>query len=52
MPKIKLNTDKLVGYTRRVSTETGITKLGTAKLGCKQMNPTTKALPAKPDDRA
>jgi hypothetical protein len=56
MPRIKLNTDKLVGYTRTDRTQTGITKLGTAKLGCAEVTPaetqTTKRLPVTPDDRA
>jgi hypothetical protein len=33
MPKVKLDTDKLVGYMRTDSTETGIAKLGTSKVG-------------------
>jgi len=52
MPKIKLNTGKLVGYMRTDLTKTGIAKLGTAKLGCKPETPTTKRLPVTPDDRA
>jgi hypothetical protein len=57
MPRIKLNTDKLVGYMRTDLTKTGIAKLGTAKLGCKPSpmpadTPTTKSLPIAPDDRA
>jgi len=54
MPKIKLNADKLVGYARTHLTETGIAKLGTAKLGCKTppKTPATKRLPVTTDDRA
>jgi hypothetical protein len=57
MPRIKLNTDKLVGYMRTDRTQTGITKLGTAKLGCAEVQlpaetQTTKRLPVTPDDRA
>ena len=52
MPRIKLNIDKLVGYTRTHSTKSGVAKLGTAKLGCKPVTPQTKRLPVTPDDRA
>ena len=52
MPKIKLNPDKLAGYTRTDSTKSGVAKLGTAKLGCKSVTPPTKRLPVTPDDRA
>jgi hypothetical protein len=56
MLRIKLDTNKLVGYMPTNLTQTGITKLGTAKLGCVEKKfpaetPTTKSLPIRPDDR-